>query len=232
MSWHGGPARMLPKTNEVAWDEHEMCTDQAAVRCFDVPVLRIYGGEVPSRAYDGDFTNWFSSDSTANPWISFRLNSIYADVAVVQLWARSDTYWNQVDNVTVAVSAAPGPFAGTICATNITATASVRSFNISCPPTPSVQWVTVYRANASSVVVSVGEIKVARGGCMALCNAPGCHSVSVDHRRSSPTCIPAMQCMLGAWHGPTTLTPHAAVHGGSHARPVCGASPATPAACK
>ena len=184
MSWHGRRARMLSKANEVAWDQH-MCTDQAALRCFDVPVLRTYSGEVASRAYDGDFSNWYSSDSNANPWISFKLDSVYADVNAVQLWARSDTLWTQVDNLTVAVSATLGPFAGTICATGITATASVKSFNISCPPTSSVNWVTVYRASASSVSVSVGEIRVARGGCMALCNVSGCHSVTVDHHRSS-----------------------------------------------
>jgi hypothetical protein len=171
---------MLSYAIVVAWDQH-MCTDQAAVRRFSVPVLRIFGSEVPSLAYDGNLNNWFSSDSSANPWISFKLDSVYADVNAVQLWARSDSSWTQVDNLTVAVSATPGPFAGTICATGITATTSVKSFNISCPPTPSVNWVTVYRASASSATVSVGEIRVARGGCMALCNVPGWHSVTVDH---------------------------------------------------
>lgn len=153
-----------------------------------------------NRAYDGNVTTGFFGTLIANPWISFRLNATYDDVGIVQLWPFIDS---KMRNVTVAVSATKGPFVGTICEEGVTVTDSVKSFNISCPPTPGAQWVTLYRRSQSESI-SVGEIQVSRGGWCMRMGLPAEQPPSANHLH--PT-HPAHGARAGILHGPPPPPP-------------------------
>ena len=171
---------------------------------------RTWGNEVPSRAYDGNFKTWYSSDGGADPWISFQLWAPYDDVGVVQLWARDDSDFTQVKDLTVAVSTGPGALVGTICEAGVTAKDPGQSFNISCPPTPGAQWVTVYRAGGTSAI-SVAEIKVFRGGCMHA--RVGAASVpAADHQPSELASLHSTHAVHGGYLARTPSPPAQAVH--------------------
>lgn len=115
----------------------------------------------PSLAFDNNLATLAATQYSNNPWISFRLDKVYDDVAQVQLYSRTEDV-NLVQGYTVSVSPTSGYNQGTQCGSNLGITSTVVSINVPCPPVSGTRYVTVWRTG-NNVVIQLAEIRVMRG---------------------------------------------------------------------
>lgn len=116
-------------------------------------------------------------NASPNPYYIVILASSVGAIKAVWLYARNDSAWGELNNVTVSLSNTATFGAGTIktCASGITATGQGQLVKVACEGAATYnvqQWVYVQRfATGDGVFFGLAEIRVMRGG---VCGFGGC----------------------------------------------------------
>ena len=105
------------------------------------------------------------------PYYTLTLATAVPNLKAVWLYARNDTYWAELTNVSVSLSTSATFGAGdiSVCASGVTATAKGAVMRVACEGAAvgrSWQYVYVQRFNSTSAGVNfgLGEIQVMSGG--------------------------------------------------------------------
>lgn len=164
---------------------------------------------------DGDLNNLGNLDQSVNPWYVFKLVTPISDMQAVKLYPRTDGFWSELANVTVALSnrGLVNDTSARVCGTQISAKDSDRGKGILVPCVGGGVWeyVIVQRSSSTPVNFGMAEISVMRGGERATlgcgCEPTVTHALTSEPSAKSHTLKSGEGSGRCSWHTCRSLGP-------------------------